>query len=139
MQTQKTLAPTPALSDTPQERPHTPAGNAPARVTFLLDVDGSIQQIETPPGDAAGPETGLDPGSLVSTSLFRHVHECDLLPLFRGVAELVDGQEEEVPVGFRLRTGGGLWRAVQGTMRLCSDGRTIAGLLLTLQFLAALT
>lgn len=110
-----------------------PADRA-ARLILRLDAEGCIRQIDAPGSEGLG----LDPDALVTTSLFHHMHERDLMPVFRGMAELVEGRREEVPVGFHLRTPGGLWQAVQGTMRLCSSGHAIAGLLLTLQLLTAL-
>lgn len=101
-------------------------------IVFVLGADGAIERVDE--GTRGG--QGFGASALLSTSLFRHIHQTDLMPVFRGVEELVSGREEEVQIGFHLRTAAGIWRSVRGTMRRCSDGRATASLMLTLHLLS---
>jgi PAS domain S-box-containing protein len=100
----------------------------PPAVALLVDVEGAIQEVDA----GAHAMLGYAPGDLLDTSLFRHIYERDLLPVFRGVAALVLGHEKEVELGFHIRTAGGLWRGVRASMQARCQGAAVVGILLTI-------
>lgn len=105
---------------------HEPGG---AGIALVLAPDGLIREVSP----SVSPVLGYAPEAVRGTLFFRHVHDRDVLAVFKGIADLALGLEQETDLEFHMRAEGGRWTAFRA--RACSqfEGPVLVGILLTLQ------
>ncbi len=102
-------------------------------VVLELTPEGLIQS-------AAGDTERLlscGPERLTGTSLFRHVIDEDLLYVFKQVGAVALGDEQQVTLGFHMRSPGGGWRAVLARATGRMEAGTTLGIILALHLATA--
>lgn len=105
------------------------AGPDATGIDLVLAPDGLIRAVSP----SVAPVLGYEPDSVQGTLFFSHVHDRDLLAVFKGIVDLALGMERETDLEFHLRGEGGRWTAFRAKACAQLDGPVVVGILITLQ------